>query len=236
MTGVIVAATRQESGEDYVGTSDENGRFRVEVPAGTYRGTVYFYDTTLALREVRVEVHEVTRWDVEIDHALVMSDGDQDHTPRCPDIVGEAEVSPVEIDKVLASALDHFVADDSTLADSRSKVFVEKEIGVRCTTDLHCSLDAHVNSGAMPRSGLRSYAVKSREDLQALADRTRKDVEHVRFSQVDIVGDCAIVEVGLSAMTPTGTWDHVRRCRHTDLYEKRDGKWRFKLTAKQTCE
>lgn len=130
---------------------------------------------------------------------------------------------------LLAAVLEHFTKNPPTIAGS--ELFFDR--------DVVYIADSGIASGVSTRVLLRKrsqFVVKTDTELQAIADRIGASLEYLRFSQVEIAGDCAVFEVELSVMTPARSPDYQRRCWKTrDAFVKRNGTWKFELGTPQDC-
>ena len=79
-----------------------------------------------------------------------------------------------------------------------------------------------------------SYCLKSKADLQRIADRTWEDFLYISFSLIKIDGNQAIIKINNSWNVSKHTKDivHMSGGGYTCLYKKIDGKWEFeKITS-----
>jgi hypothetical protein len=115
---------------------------------------------------------------------------------------------------------------DGAMLTGQDVVYVEAEVGDQ----------TRLTAAALPRVGSMAFAVKTRAELQQLADVTGTEVRYISIDGPEISGDCATVGVGIGVVQPArrkGNW--VCTCSSIDLYGKRDGQWQFKVATLRIC-
>lgn len=226
--GATVVATPLDPRAAEFRASSYNG-FRIELPPGTYHGHVYVADAEIPLADVVVKAGEVARWDVELEHGLVERVAD-DIQPRCS-LSAQLSTSASEVEQLLGEVLARFVQDEESVPDGsmltrRDVIYIAAEVGDH----------ARVTAGALPGASSRPLVVKTRDELQAIADRTGTRFPYLQITSAEITGDCATVGVGVYIMQPARKQEMLLCCcSTTDVYVKRGGKWQFKVVAQQIC-
>ncbi|NVB80276.1 MAG: carboxypeptidase regulatory-like domain-containing protein [Kofleriaceae bacterium] len=228
--GATIVATPVGRTTGYTDTSYDDGKYRIDVPAGAYHGRVYLGDAEVPLADVDVKAGEVARWDVELDHALVERVGEET-APSCPAGAGQAVASARQVEELVHDILERFVQEPASIADGemlmgRDVIYVDADVGDQ----------TRLTPAALPRGRSMAFVVKTRAELQQIADLTGTQVRYISISSAEIIGDCATVGVGVDILQPASKRAiSVCSCSSIDLYGKRDGKWQFKVSAFQMC-
>ncbi|NVB80278.1 MAG: hypothetical protein HOV81_17930 [Kofleriaceae bacterium] len=145
------------------------------------------------------------------------------------DLDGAAPTS-ADLDALIATVLARFVESPSSLRGynglpGRGPVYVAAEI------------DAHtrVTGSALPRVAARPLVPVSTAQLQKLADLRRMPFAYVRIHEAEILGNCALVQVEATIMSPTSLEEHYCACHPVDVYERREGAWHFSGSRDKMC-
>lgn len=226
--GATILADRV-SGPTEAAISDEQGAFRIEVSAGRYHTLVYYADYQIELDGFEVGPQETVRREIGLDPAALPNV--EPLFPECPKVANDYVASPADTEALTAAVLERFVRDPSTIGSGREfqageTIYVDSEIRGR----------SQVTAGALPTGGLYTFVLKPRQELQSLADLRGIPFLYVGFVTADVAGDCATVDVEVFVASPTRSESGVLYdCSQSVLYEKRDGKWQFKIDSMASC-
>jgi hypothetical protein len=227
--GVVIEAYPRGSATSQSATTGVDGRFHMEMPAGSYELSAHHHCLLLqsgvcpyrpVLGKPVLKPREVLRLDFELD-----SDSYPEHfSLRCPDAGGSSTMTPRESTALVVATLDQLDRDPPSIPRSE-RLFDHDVVYISAPT---------LGSGArLPRRRSR-LVVKTDDELQVIANRTGASLEYLQLSRADLAGDCATVDVTLHSIVKAA--DYPRRCWRTrNVYAKRGGTWQFELSAPQSC-
>lgn len=190
-------------------TADEQGRFRIEVPAGV----VQLGDEE-SVREVVAPAGQVTRADVAVG---LTYPGSYLTLPTCPGapLYTEIEGHPApqrEVDAIARATLAQL--DGGLVGD----VLVAREL-----SDGRALTDA-----ARPAGTKERFYVVDTDLIATLATRRRERLPYARFARVDSDGRCALVEIrDGDGMAPEGEGNVVFPRVQLMLLERRGDAWQL---------
>lgn len=217
-------------GSAEVGISEEDGTFRIALPAGRYSADVYYADFHISLDDFTVGPHETVRREIGIDPAVLPPE--KELFPVCPEAAKGFVASPADTEALIAAVLERFVRDPSTIGSGR-----EFQAGETVYVDTEIRGRPQVTASALPTASRYTFVLKTRQQLRALADMRGIPFNYIGFVFADIAGDCASVMAEVMEASPRGSESvHLHSCSMSVLYERRDGRWQFKIDSMGSCE
>lgn len=227
VAGTTIIATPLDGSQTLTDISDDAGHYRLELAAGVYHVQVYYADTLLDRGNISVKSNELVHLDTDIEHEIIVAT-ERAEAPPCPPVVGQTAVSSWEIDQLAADVLARGIAviPDGGLLPDQGPIYVASDVDG----------PVHLTAAALPQKRATRFALRTMRELQAEADRRRTHFEYVRFTQLDISGTCATVDIGIHIMTPSRSHDtFLCCCSATDVYDKRNGSWVFRTNVVTSC-
>jgi hypothetical protein len=156
--------------------------------------------------------------------------------PR-PDQVAQAEIHEAatraqrELDAVAKAVLERYLADRMSVPDSG---LLEHEPTVLLDRDLeYDGTGATFTAGALPPG---RFAVRSRAEMQADAERTNENVHYIFVHSLKIEGNRATFWVGVHLTIP-GHPEGLGNCccSAEQVYVKKNGAWTYAETTSSVC-
>ena len=154
-------------------------------------------------------------------------------TPPAPPIANGAAPAAdprTDAERLIGAVLQRYLDDPSTMSDAgllpqAGAIPVAREIDDR----------AAVTAAGLPVVG-RGFVVRDLADLQAEADRRGEEVAFIRFTQVEIAVDHAVVGVGVDIVLPKAT-DAIKMCccRSVSSYLRRPDGWAYGVRQSSIC-
>lgn len=86
------------------------------------------------------------------------------------------------------------------------------------------------------RSEHRSVCAAHHRRVAGEAYRHGSEVGYLDLFAADIVGDCATLDVAAGFKEPTGASNDHAYCASDFMYEKVEGRWRYKYRLGDMCE
>jgi hypothetical protein len=158
--------------------------------------------------------------------------------PKPPPIENRAPALPAPppsismVDQIVRAELEHWLGDptwlpDGKLLDSPGPILMLRDVEIAhmandaVTTDMQ-----HIAPSALP-TGPRTYALMSKDALQAEADRIGHEVTYIAFDVTFFAGASdAHVGFEVRELLPSATKGMLLCCcGATDLFASHDGRW-----------
>jgi hypothetical protein len=189
-------------------TTDELGRYRVQVPAGAVVIGLDPYAVT-----ANVDAGQVTRLDVAVSRDARFMLG-IDRFPTCPGspLYARIEGRPAPQSEVDALARAFLAAFAGQYKDG-SLVAIE------------LPGDRSLTTAALPTSGPGKFRLVATAALHAGADLALSKVFYTRFDVIDSDGMCALVSVIHDQMMPSNYSGMITPSGFTALFERRGAAW-----------
>jgi hypothetical protein len=207
-------------GDDVAWTlTDEHGFYRVELGRGICDLSARFGAASADRDGFEIRPAQTIVVDLTLDHAKVRAALRKDPPVHCPSsrpnaIIEGHTTSQADLDAVAAAVLERSATDKGWIPDAGDTAFVLAEIGP----------GRHLTTLALKPG----FILKTKDALQADADRLGTDVRYIDFWSIYSDGTCAIVSVRGSLMMPRKQFRMMCACCDaTDVYEKRRGRWAF---------
>jgi hypothetical protein len=226
--GIAGAAILANQGtSDTAAISDETGHFHIAVPAGRYHLTLFYADGRRDGGEVAVTAHASAPLAFTVPHRVVDRPA-RAALENCPAVTNAPAATADDVDALVAAALTRYVADPASIADGElamhdGSAFVASDAG-----------NVRLTSRALPAG--RTLVLRSRIDLQTDADRRGSAIKYLGISSVQIIGDCATIDINVGVATVTSRPSSgLCCCSTTAMYVKQAGRWIFKAKLQEIC-
>lgn len=239
-TGAGVAGVEVDGGinGEYLkwATTDENGRFTLPVRPPQAELFLHIGEAKIHRSNIPATAGTTTKIDdLVVEHTDLLLERERHPPLNCPGslpgaIVEGHTTSQADIDDLVGAALARFVVDPDAIPD-HGLLAKGKVSFINTTIDR----DHRISSLAVKASPIPLVG-KSYDDLQDLANRTRKEINFIDFSKITSDGTCAFVDVGVDFTMPASEGGFkMCCCIGHDIYEKRAGRWVFVRSEGVSC-
>lgn len=217
-------------------TTDENGRFTLPVRPPQAELFLHIGEAKIHRSNIPATAGTTTKIDdLVVEHTDLLLERESHPPVNCPGsqpgaIVEGHTTSQADIDDLVAAALARFVVDPDAIPD-HGLLAKGKVSFINTTIDR----DHRISSLAVKASPIPLVG-KSYDELQDLANRTRKEINFIDFSEITSDCSCAFVSVGVDFTMPASEGEFkMCCCVGHDIYEKRAGRWVFVRRMAETC-
>ncbi len=217
-------------------TTDENGRFTLPVRPPQAELFLHIGEAKIHRSNIPATAGTTTKIDdLVVEHTDLLLERKRNPPVNCPGsqpsaIVEGHTTSQRDIDDLVGAALARFVVDPDAIPD-HGLLAKGKVSFINTTIDR----DHRISSLAVKASPIPLVG-KSYDELQDLANRTRKEINFIDFSEITSDGSCAFVHVGVDFTMPASEGGFkMCCCIGHDIYEKRAGRWVFVRSEGVSC-